>query len=225
MKIGPSRADNSLLELQRGQPGRLARARCSTVVVESTMIVYAKKYSSFFFCERDEMTFGTLLKESIPDIQFIDGSLWENDFPTVRRSIPECREKIIFLWSRTACPTLPFKTLNDGKVRGPTSGVVVQFMRCVQRKSTLLSGDIGIGYERRDKAIAGFVKSVWDVIKSMNVCAIDSVNPRTGETIKSHLTDYFVGAGAKDWSDNGKLLKHCSAEVYYKSEESGNISQ
>src|SRR5262245_24372686 len=105
------------------------------IVGEPIMTAYAKKNSPLFFCQRDELDFGTALKELIPDIQFIDGSLWECTSPPVRTSIPECRERIIFLWSRTACPTIPFKALSDGKVRGPTSGVVIQYMRCVQKES------------------------------------------------------------------------------------------
>jgi hypothetical protein len=186
------------------------------IVVEPTMTAYAKKNSPLFFCERDELDFGMALKEFIPDIQFVDGSLWEDNSPPVRPSIHECRERIVFLWSRTACPTLPYKTLSDGKIHGPTSGVVIQYMRCVLKDPVLLSGDIGIGYEKQDIAIAGFVKSVWKVMKSMNVCALNSVNAQTGDIIESNITDYFVGAGAKDWTGSGKLLKHCAADVYYK---------
>ena len=93
------------------------------------MTDYAKKSSPVFFGERDEVSFGASLKELIPGIQFVDGSLWENDTPPVKPSIPGCQNRVIFFWDKDAFASLPFQRLDNGKTRGPTYGVVVQFMR------------------------------------------------------------------------------------------------
>ncbi len=179
---------------------------------------YAKKSAPLFFSTADELLFETELRRKLPAICFVDGSLWETAKPNAKDSIAECRSNIIFLWDRSACSQLPYLMLNDGRARGPTSGVVVQYIRSYYKDGILTSGDIGIGFDKNDAGIASFVKVVWQVARSMNTGKLVSIGKETGKIIEKGISEYLVGPEARKLSNQGMLLKHCAVEVYYRAE-------
>jgi hypothetical protein len=80
----------------------------------------------------------------------------------------------------------------------------------------LLSGDIGVGFDKNDHDMAGMVDRVWNTLRSINSCCLDSVDPTTGQTIKRGIKNYIVGPHAKKMSGEGVLLKHSDVDVYYR---------
>src|SRR5579859_6189397 len=132
------------------------------------MSQYVKKSLPFFLSASDETSLAGELKKVIPGIAFIDGSLWETAKPPIRGCLADCRSSVVYLWDQHACPDLPYQALDDGRARGPTSGVVIQYVRSGYNSGIETSGDMGIGYEKTNHAIAEFVKTVWKVVKAMN---------------------------------------------------------
>ena len=179
---------------------------------------FVKKSDPVFFSSSDEKELEVKLRKQLSGIRFVDGSLWESTTPPAKDQLTDCKSGIVFLWDQIACPKLPHQIIEQGKVRGPTSGVVIQFMRSREKDGVLVSGDMGIGYDKNDAPITAFVKQVWKVLKSMNAGSLESFDRRTGQAIKSGIQDYVVGPDAIERSRSGIPLKHCSADVYYRSQ-------
>src|SRR5882724_10617892 len=95
------------------------------------MTKHAKKYSPLFFSSEDEQYFENKVKTIQPSLCFLDDCLWTGTIPPTKQSLSECNSRIVYLWDQDACPELPFRIQEDGRARGPTSGVVIQFVRCV----------------------------------------------------------------------------------------------
>jgi hypothetical protein len=179
---------------------------------------YIKKYSPVFLSHEDESRFETELEATIPTIRFIEGSLWEALTPPWKSLLSQCQNRTVYLWDPAACPELPFKPLGDGRARGPTSGVVIQFSRSVRQDNTLLSGDLAIGFERANIAMSQFVEAVWKTLRAMNCCELRGFDQTAGSVLDRRIRDYIVGHGAKKLSESGVILKHCAANVCYQVE-------
>src|SRR5688500_5555627 len=104
------------------------------------MTVYLKKSVPLFFDEADEAELDNRMIQQGADTQWVDGSVWPTVAPLTCSRLSDCRSPIVYLWNRTLVPRLPYQKMPDGRVRGPTSGVVVQYMRSELRGSVLTSG-------------------------------------------------------------------------------------
>lgn len=153
------------------------------------MTDYAKKYVPIFLSADDERGFERKLKSTYSNLLFVDGDSWDNSQPPAKKSLADCRSSIVYLWNPDICPSLPSKALPNGKVRGPTSGVVIQFCRSTNQNGYLLSGDLGIGYDKTDRAILDLVKAVWKILSNMNAKALYSFNPTTGQVLEGDISD------------------------------------
>jgi hypothetical protein len=182
------------------------------------MTDWARKYSPVFLAADDETLLTNKLKKYLANIRFIDGDVWESSAPPLRDSIGDCTSRIIFLWDPDAWPKLPSSPRIDGTYSGPTSGVVIQFARCARRDRFLLSGDLGIGYDRNEAKMVQFVRRAWRALSSLNSCSLSSVDPVTRDTTLTAIKEYVVGPHARAQCQQGLLLKHCAAEAYYTSE-------
>jgi hypothetical protein len=180
------------------------------------MANYVTKNTPLFMSASDETLFEEQLRRTIPGICFLDGSLWEDARPPIKQSLADCHSSIVFLWDRDTCPQLPHQLLADGRARGPTSGVVIQYIRPASRDGILASGDIGIGYDKNDVGVSTFVTRVWKVLHGMNTSSLHCVDKGTSETLPEQIDDYVVGPGAVASSKRGVILKHCAADVYYR---------
>jgi hypothetical protein len=63
-----------------------------------------------------------------------------------------------------------------------------------------------------------FVRTVWKVVKGLNAASLRCFDKSTGETLEKEIRDYVVGAGVVALDKAGAILKHCAADVYYRSE-------
>jgi hypothetical protein len=179
---------------------------------------YATKAASVFFSPSDEIRLEIELRRTIPAIRFVDGSLWEGVSPPIGESLSACRSAIVFLWDKDACPSLPHQVLPDGRVRGPTSGVVVQYVRPILKDGVLASGHLAIGYEKSNTAISMLFQRVWKILRGLNAGSLMSVDRDLGVVLQRQIKNYIVGPGAIDSAAAGVILKHCAADVYYRCE-------
>jgi len=177
---------------------------------------YVTKNLPLFLSSLDESRFEAELGKAVPAIGFIDGAVWKCTTPPMKTSLAECQSGIVYLWDRCACPRLPYQTLDDGRARGPTSGVVIQYIRSIYRDGVLMSGDIGIGYDKQNAPIVEFVKKVFKVVRAINACTLESFDRKTGDVLETEIKEYIVGAGAVELVLAGAMLKHCASDVYYR---------
>jgi len=175
-----------------------------------------KMYSPLFLAPLDEVRFEEELRRVNPHIQVIEGSVWRDDGPNVKESIKDCTASVIFLWNSELYPQLPSIVRKDGRRQGPTSGVVIQFIRSTIKDGLLLSGDLGIGISKEDVPMQAFCKNVWRILRSLNFSKLNCIDKTTGDVKTANIDDYIVGEGAVELSNSGMLLKHCATDVYYR---------
>lgn len=185
---------------------------------------FVKTSFPLFFSTSDERDLSVELKKAIPSICFIDGSRWPTLTPPTQDLLSNCHSKIVFLWDKAARPDLPFHMLDGGRAKGPSSGVVIQFVRSNHKDGILTSGNMGIGYDKTDLSMAKFVKLVWKITKAMNAATLECFNFETGEVLEKGISEYIVGAGAVRLEKEGTVLRHCSAALYYRSEKNSKLA-
>jgi hypothetical protein len=177
---------------------------------------YTQKLLPCFLTVVDERDFSDKLSSAVPSIRFVDGARWSHPEPRTAPSIDACASGICFLWDSGAVPELPFKGQSDGSYRGPTSGVVIQMIRCQQKGDLLLSGDLGVGFDTAHEAMREFVASVWSVLKTLNATVLDSYDVISGIVREARIKEYVVGPDAAKAASGCLTLRHCSADVYYR---------
>jgi hypothetical protein len=182
------------------------------------MAEQVSKSLALMFSPNDDNQFEAGVRKLVPTICVIDGSVWPSTEPNVKPSLAECESPIVYLWDPKVCPNLPFQKLDDGRARGPTSGVVIQYLRPQYDGKTLISGEISTGYKKTNVAMALFDKAVWKVAKSMNSATLCSFNKDTGKILKEHINLYVVGPDAARLSkEKGVLLQHYGAvDVHFR---------
>jgi len=183
---------------------------------------YKNKISPVFLSPDDEIELINKTTKANQAVAIIDGSIWESSQPPVKKCIADCRSPVVFLWDRVASPTLPFLLQKNGSVRGPTSGLVIQYVRCQLKNDILLSGDFSIGFDRDDNLIERFATNFWKVLRDMNSGPLESIDTESGAVLMRNIREYVVGPSAQKMSLSGFLLKHDSAEAYYRSSSKEN---
>jgi hypothetical protein len=53
----------------------------------------------------------------------------------------------------------------------------------------------------------------------MNAVTLESFDRKTGDVLEKRIKEYIVGAGAAELVQEGAVLKHCAADVYYRVEQ------
>ena len=180
------------------------------------MTKYRTKSLPHFLAPNDEDELSARLRSAIPGIQFIDGCKWPTPTVPYCQRISDCKTPIVYFWNSSSHPELPSRKLETGQTLGPTSGVVVQYLRSGTDGRVLLSGDIGVGIALNDEMMSDFVRKAWKVIKSMNSCSLQLYDSQTGTATGPKIRDYVVGENARTLNQLGTILKHCAADVYYR---------
>jgi len=174
-----------------------------------------KKQLQVWLTRCDEGVVSKLLREKISPITFLDDNVWKTG-PAIRQDLPSCQSRFIYLWQPGLAETLPTRLRNDGQVEGPTSGVVVQYLRSELHGSTLESGRFAAGSQNPTAAYRAFVALVWRVL--LEYCSsVDSVHPTTRVVISPSFGDMLVGKDAAKMCNEGRLwlLKYKSTENYF----------
>ncbi len=173
------------------------------------------KVLTLWFTEQDEQAFSATLAQKFERLTFLDDHVWDAE-PVERPSLHLCRSRFAFLWNRDCCEELPVFERPDGRVEGPASGVVVQFIRSRREGAILSSGRLAIGFEREDKALADFVNETWRVARELSR-PVNAVQPVTREVITPRVRGFRVGLASAAELERGELrrLKYNSTENYY----------
>lgn len=184
-----------------------------------------KKQMQLFLVPGDEFEISATLKKVRPSIVFVNDNVWDGPQPATAESIVDCSSRLVYLWDSSICQTLPVFQRKDGRLEGPVSGVVVQFVRSQMQARLLLSGRLAAGTSGLDagveKAMQSFVTDIWKVVKNTTLDILRAVDPGTGEVVRERVSEYRVGHHAIDWAskDESRLFKDFSTANYFRCKE------
>lgn len=175
-----------------------------------------KKQKQTFLMKEDEYNFSIALKREFDNLIFLDNSVWDSE-PDEVSSIDKCKSRFCYIWNRSIFQELPTGIRKDGRIQGPTSGVVIQFERCeVNEKKILLSGRIAVGFDEKKSEVNIFINSVWKILRKMTHQKL--YHTRDGIINYTNvIREYSVGKAAMEsiMSNNILGFKHRSTENYY----------
>ena len=126
----------------------------------------ATKQIQIFFDTNDEAALSQLIKDTFPDIHFLDSNLWPDELAT-GESIEKCKNHDVYLY-RGELSQLPTGRRKNGWIEGPNAGCVVQVLRSREKDGTLFSGRIAVGYNENDQKMKELVAAVWRFAKQIS---------------------------------------------------------
>jgi hypothetical protein len=174
------------------------------------------KQLQIFMTRADEQSFSLALLAKFPRICFIDDNVWATSSPPVFPLINLCETKFVYLWNKEIVPEIEGLKRKEGIFDGPSSGIVVQFIRSIQEDNYLRSGSIAWGGCDNDP-VYPFVKEVWKLLEKEATKNLVAVDPSDLHVINTAVPCYRVGKDAARWCQKGprKLLKDRSTQNYY----------
>lgn len=184
-----------------------------------------KKQRHLWLSCADEHALDTEIRIRWPKCMYLDDSVWTSP-PVPKQSISDCLSQYVYFWPFGLDRNIPTIIDSHGRIIGPQSGVVVQYIRMRPCGNILESGTVSIGYLANDTIISGFVETLWQVLDDIAV-AVDSINPVTGMIICRNYRGFAVGrslASSCGLGINCHLLKYKGTENFYLPVASENIS-
>lgn len=95
---------------------------------------------SFFLTVDDEVRIAAEVGRTLPGVELVDECHWkEVGRPPVRKSPVECGG-VLGLWNSRILPELVGVARPNGRIDGPMSGAVVQWLRCYVHEGKLEFG-------------------------------------------------------------------------------------
>ena len=175
-----------------------------------------KKSIDILFTKKDEENFSKEIRAVFPYVAFIDDMYWPTRAPPSRASISDCESKFVYIWNRQLFPKLPSMPRKHGGFHGPQSGMVIQLIRPIPRDNELLSGVMGVGFDKTDVAMKTFVEGVWKILKKLTPEKIVQVDPSTLE-VQFPRTDIRLGNDAYRWCNEkkGRFLRYNNSPLIY----------
>ncbi len=177
--------------------------------------------------KKDEQEFSLKLRESFPDIYFIDFHPWDSPFPPMKNSIALCYDKlnsIVVISDESIVSQAeyiendvkPFPT-GSGYMGNPIGRGLIQYQHSKEAgyaKGCIMNGRLTASYfPENDPETDVFVKTVWKIFKkgAQKVYLIDR---ETGELSAKPETRFFAwpdAAKTYDGTDGRYLTNHAFA--------------
>lgn len=167
-----------------------------------------------FLAPEDEQAFEHDLKRAVPGIRFVDDQHWETRVPPFKESLSLC-VSLVYLWDSAARASLPSVSRPSGGFLRPTSGIVIQYLRCRRKPGELHSGEFTTIVKKEDEAMVEFVKRTFKILKAIGHKSLTSFDSQTGEQRTKGNTDYIVGPGAAALSKAGTRLHYVGVTHYF----------
>ena len=162
-----------------------------------------------FMTRGDEEDFFSALRFRRPQVAVIDGQVWPTPEPPVRSTMADCSSFQAYIWDRAAVRHLPNEPRLGGGFQGPTTGGVVQWLRCRQKDGSLHSGSLAVG--AFNPAVIAFVVEVWKVLRKFTTSDLVTLG---GDP----APEYRIGPDAHRWADDDPYrLRHYN--VYFMPKE------
>jgi hypothetical protein len=182
-----------------------------------------QKQIQTFFNESDEVTLSKLITSEFKGVVFLDGNLWSSGEIESKSNIQECSSKTIYIWNKKLVPELPTIKRNDGWLKGPAAGIVVQLMRGpADGENLVLSGRLAVGYETNALYMREFYNSLESIIKSISTNKLKLVEYPSGKTLNDRVVDFWVGKNTMEWllrGDKRNFCKSRNSKHYYQKQD------
>lgn len=151
-----------------------------------------------------------------PYVAFIDDVYWPTQTPPSRASITDCESKFFYIWNRQLFPNILGRPREQGDFYGPQSGIVIQLIRSQVKGNELLSGTMGVGFDKTEVAMQNFVEGVWKILRKLTPKKVVQVDPNTGE-VQFPRSDIRLGIDAYRWckEDDGRFLRFVNSDLIY----------
>ena len=167
-----------------------------------------KRQTQLFMASEDEDVFLTSVRSNIHEVELVDGQRWSTPQPPLASSASRCKSNDVYLWNRSLVPHLPSLPRPGGGFQGPTSGIVIQWIRCRRDRNVLLSGRMAIGTS--DQIIIRFADAVW---KLLELYTLADLVTQDGES----APEFRIGPNAHEWITSNRVnrLRERSSETYF----------
>ena len=166
----------------------------------------------YFFGRRDEEELSVALRSAFPGLRFVDGQRWSEAQPPVAEGIHRCESSLVYLWPSNVVSTLPVfplpqhMRLAGKRFQGPSSGPVMQFMRCNERDGQVELGQLSAYIEDSKSPLGKAHSKVIAFLKKRYSCPLDCFSIRTGKLLKADVPGYLVGFSIQADAENGPRL-------------------
>jgi hypothetical protein len=165
-----------------------------------------KRRLTYFFTRSDEQDVSRALRESFPGLKFIDGQRWRTAAPPIADGIDLCKSSLVYLWPSDAVPELPSLQRSPSEYQGPSSGPVMQFMRCAERDGRLELGQLSAFIETAESSVGKTHGRVISFLKKRYACPLDCYSSRTGELLQVSVRGHLVGPSLRTSPPKGPRL-------------------
>lgn len=175
-----------------------------------------KKRTEVLLTVNDEYDLSQQVRAVFPYVAFIDDMYWPTSTPPSRASITDCESKFVYIWNRQLFPKLPSIPRKHGGFHGPQSGMVIQVIRSQIKGNELLSGSVGVGFDKKDVAMKIFTEGVWKVLRKLTPKKVVQVDPDTLE-VQFPRSDIRLGLDAYRWckEDDSRFLRFENSSIIY----------
>ena len=123
--------------------------------------------ANYFMTEDDEAQLSRELCLLFPSLVFVDDQLWTQFDPPTRDTIDKCRGRLVYFWWRDLVPVLPCELEKSGLYRGPVTGCVLQFSRCLLRDEDLRLGQMRVFESAYQPALLKNIKAVFATMRRL----------------------------------------------------------
>jgi hypothetical protein len=167
-------------------------------------VALRKRQILLFLAPDDEARLAADVKSAVPEVRLVDEWRWEDvTHPPVRQSPEECLGEI-GLWNSKVEPELVGIARSNGKIDGPISGSVIQWVRCRLDDGRLSAGRWAATYDSNDKEIGAYVHKMWKMVMSATRDDLKRIsgNPSQGPASERR---FRVGEAAYSAAANGEI--------------------
>lgn len=140
-----------------------------------------KKQVQVFLNEDDEALLSRSITCHVPGVHFLNDNVWAQ-YPDIKEDLHLCDSGRVYLFDGDI-NDLPLRCRADGRIEGPISGCVIQFLRCRREGTLLLSGRLAVGFDRHDTNMKRFASRVFDCLKSISLVGV--TNP------EGHIDEHY----------------------------------
>lgn len=170
---------------------------------------------TYFFSLRDEQDVSRALRDGFPGLKFIDGQRWPTAAPPTAEGIDQCNSSLVYLWPADAVDELPSLQRSPSEYQGPSSGPVMQFMRCAERDGSLELGQLSAFIENAQSPVGKAHARVIAFLKKRYAYPLDCYSSRTGELLQANVRGHLVGPSLRMSSaDSPRLVMAFGREEY-----------
>lgn len=166
----------------------------------------------YFFGRHDEKELSEALNAEFPALKFIDGERWPEAKPPLALGIHQCESSVVYLWFSDLVSELPVRPLPEPmrlagkKYQGPSTDVVMQFVRCNEKHGQLEMSQLAAFIKDPLSPLGKAQEVVIAFLRKRYSCRLDCFALNTERLLKEDVRGYLVGFSTQAANVNGPRL-------------------